>query len=279
MRVTGRLQKPTRDESGVAAIFVVITLMTVLGLISIAFSQLMNREVRQSLDRQLSLQAFYAAESGINDANNYLTAGGASFSGCATPGAGANYFVNSGNVSGDSLSKYTCVTVDVAPKELDYNLKAGESISIKVDLAALSKLHFGWENQSYAGTPQAMSSASGTVPLGTLLREDEVKTDSTGILRIGVYPVSASAASQPDTNAALANAARNYFLYPSGGSGTSEGSVNYTDTAMNGKFISGNCNANVFPNLPYAQASQRFCNSAITNLDGSGTAYRGFGQL
>jgi hypothetical protein len=43
-------------------------IMTILSLITIGFAQIMAREQRQALDRQLSSQAFYAAESGVNDA-------------------------------------------------------------------------------------------------------------------------------------------------------------------------------------------------------------------
>lgn len=47
--------------------------MTILSLITIGFSQIMAREQRQALDRQLSSQAFYAAESGVNDAIQNIT--------------------------------------------------------------------------------------------------------------------------------------------------------------------------------------------------------------
>lgn len=260
-----------RDQSGVAAIFVVFTLMTVLALISIGFSQLMNREARQALDRQLSLEAFYAAESGVNDAVNYLSnaSGATSWSDCNIPGSAKPYFVNTGNISGDSLSQYTCVSVDSAPKEIDYNLKQGETISVKMDLPTLEALHFGWENQSYQNGFKVIQTSSGPLPLGSLPREDEVATDSTGILRVSIYPVTSGAASAPDTNQALENLSRTYFLYPNGGGAGTEGTVGY---ASNGIYVSGHCSPN-YPTLPYRQATQRYCNSAVNGLTGKGTTY------
>jgi hypothetical protein len=244
--------------------------MTVLALISIGFSQLMNREARQALDRQLSLEAFYAAESGVNDAVNYLsTPGATSWSDCKIPISAQPYFVDAGDISGDKLSQYTCVSVNNTPKEIDYNLAQGETISVKVDLPTLEKLHFGWENQTYQNGAQVMHSSSGAVPLGTLLREDEVATDSTGILRVSIYPVTAGAASAPDTNLALESASRTYFLYPNGGGAGTEGSVSY---ASDGIYVSGHCST-TYPTLPYAQATQRFCNSAVSGLSGKGTTY------
>lgn len=56
------------SQKGFVSIIVSIIIMTILSLITIGFAQLMAREQRQALDRQLSSQAFYAAESGVNDA-------------------------------------------------------------------------------------------------------------------------------------------------------------------------------------------------------------------
>jgi hypothetical protein len=57
-----------RREGGFVSIIVCMIIMTILSLITIGFAQIMAREQRQALDRQLSSQAFYAAESGVNDA-------------------------------------------------------------------------------------------------------------------------------------------------------------------------------------------------------------------
>lgn len=65
--------KPIKsDERGVVAIIVAVLLMTVLSLIVLATSQNSTREQRETIDRQLSDQAFYNAETGINDVANYL---------------------------------------------------------------------------------------------------------------------------------------------------------------------------------------------------------------
>lgn len=43
---------------------ITIVMMVVISLIVVGFTQVANRNRRQSLDRQLSTQAFYVAESG-----------------------------------------------------------------------------------------------------------------------------------------------------------------------------------------------------------------------
>lgn len=56
------------NQQGMAAILVTTVLITVIGLIVIGFSLTVRRNQRETLDRQLSTQAFYAAESGVNAA-------------------------------------------------------------------------------------------------------------------------------------------------------------------------------------------------------------------
>lgn len=60
------------SEQGIVAIVVTIILMIILTLIVLSFAQISRREQRNALDRQLSTQAFYAAESGVNDARVIL---------------------------------------------------------------------------------------------------------------------------------------------------------------------------------------------------------------
>ena len=59
-------------ERGVVSIMVSIVLMAVMTLIVLGFSEIARRDQRQTLDRQLSNQAFYAAEIGVNDAQQAI---------------------------------------------------------------------------------------------------------------------------------------------------------------------------------------------------------------
>ncbi len=72
-----RQQRPTTlasDEKGMASIMITLIFMIVISLIVLGFAQIARREQTESLDRELSTQAFYAAESGINDTYNAITA-------------------------------------------------------------------------------------------------------------------------------------------------------------------------------------------------------------
>lgn len=67
------------NQRGVVSFMVTLIMMMVISLIVIGFTQVTNRASRESLDRQLSSQAFYAAESGVNhvvkDAQAKIAAG------------------------------------------------------------------------------------------------------------------------------------------------------------------------------------------------------------
>lgn len=262
------------EQSGFVSLIVVSVLAIVLALVSLGFSRLMDRELRQSLDRQLAAQAYYSAEAGLNDAQAYLLAGGTSFSGCANwPGLGDHYFVNDLS-NGQQAAKYSCVSVDATPNQLVYPLQAGQSVVFKVDLNNLGKFYFGWENQSYSNGPAPLGTCSGSGC--TLPREDTVSADATGVLRTSIYPVPHSIpGSVSNTNDYLSYLARTYFLYPnaSGSAGTF-GSESYGN---NGTFVHGDCNSdndtNNYSPTSNTGAIPRYCNAAISGLDGTDNYY------
>jgi hypothetical protein len=264
-----------QDERGIVSLLVVSILAVVISLVAIGFSHLSNRELRQALDRELSSQAYYAAEAGIDDARAYLAAGGTAFSGCQPP-AGSPYFTSS--LDGSGVVKYSCISVIDAPQTLSYNLDAGESKVIKINAAGLKNLYIGWENRQYSKSgPQWLGS------VGNLPREQGLNADVTGLVRLGIYPVPAGSAD----NDALASLSRAYFLYPNSGSGSpgqrdytggsySSGGTGTGPSGNNGDFIPGNCkNSNPKPNpLPSNdQAILSYCNSEITNLNNSNNLY------
>ncbi|HVS79135.1 MAG TPA: hypothetical protein VHD84_02510 [Candidatus Saccharimonadales bacterium] len=258
-------KRKNTDESGVVSLLVVSVLAVVLALVSIGFSHLMDRELRQAEDRELSAQAYYSAEAGINDARSYLQADTDSFTGCATP-ASAAQFVSSGDLSnGSDAARYSCVSVDTTPTELIYALAAGQSITFKVSQAEMASMYFGWENQSYPNGPQPLGG------IGTLPREDQIGANSTGVLRVGLYPVPTTMPGGiSNTNDYLSYISRTYFMYPNGGSG-SPGSVSYSSN--NGSFVPGNCNVSRPIPINNPSATPRYCNSVITNLSGSSNTY------
>jgi hypothetical protein len=105
------------SEAGVVSMLVTVIMMLVISIIVLGFAQISRREQRQSLDRQLSTQAFLAAESGVNDARkamqDSLRAGGTvpEKTTCATNPSSPYASYNS-TIDGNLDVSYTCLLVD-----------------------------------------------------------------------------------------------------------------------------------------------------------------------
>lgn len=99
-----------KDERGLVSFMITIVMMVVISLIVVGFTQVANRNRRQALDRQLSTQAFYAAESGVNDAVSIIRGLPV---GTAIPAqddcSGSDYPATTINT--EPLVRYTCVLV------------------------------------------------------------------------------------------------------------------------------------------------------------------------
>ncbi|HEX8762818.1 MAG TPA: pilus assembly PilX N-terminal domain-containing protein [Candidatus Saccharimonadales bacterium] len=124
------MQPPTnlrQSEQGMIAIMTTIVLMIVISLIVLGFAQIARRNQRETLDRQLSTQAFYAAETGINDTrkiiqeavNNNLTV--TDKTQCGGSGVSGFYAALNPDIDTDKNIKYTCLLVDASPKTLQYS--------------------------------------------------------------------------------------------------------------------------------------------------------------
>jgi Tfp pilus assembly protein PilX len=286
--------KAQKNQDGIVAIVVVSVIIVILALMTIGFAKVMDRELRQSLDRALASQANYAAESGINGAREYIKLAAANgtdptTTGClntnSPPGllpAQTNPFApNGGDVSGNNIVKYSCIVIDGHPKDLTYeNIKRGDSRIFKVILNpvdTLNNLFFSWQNSQISNNaPCTIPTSQPTIPKETAF--PAFPGCETGMLRATIYPVPNNindGAACPDKNTCLANASRTYFLYPNGG-GLAIDNHPY-NPATAGEFINGNCNianySSVNPQLPYAQSTPRYCNSRVSGLSASGASY------
>lgn len=109
-----------KKEQGFVSIIVASVLMILLSLITIGFSRYMQREQRQALDRQLSTQAFYAAETAVNDVYQAISDGTPipeEKTLCDTtdwPTVGADGTIDAGRPE----IVYTCLTYDQTPTNL-----------------------------------------------------------------------------------------------------------------------------------------------------------------
>lgn len=235
------------------SIVTTIVIMIVLTLITLGFSQAMRREQRQALDRQLSTQAFYAAESGINDAieminNETLTIDKTECTTWPIPTTPTSAI--------DATTSYTCLLIDQTPSELEYDsISTNNSTIVPVksaEVAPISSITISWQEEQ-----GNFSSINGCTNFPQTL--------DMPVLRVSITPDN-----QLDrTN--LINNTFTAFLYPrSGGSACPSGnSVAYeygTGSSQNqGQIVDGQCNGTKTP---------RHCSVTITGVPfGAATNY------
>lgn len=99
-KLPSKLNSP--NQAGFISIFSILIIMAILSLVVVGFSALVRRAQRQVIDNQLSTQAFYAAESAVNDAADYLR-------------TNPNYTKNSCRAAGD-------------PAELNYDIDPARGV-------------------------------------------------------------------------------------------------------------------------------------------------------
>lgn len=268
------------DQSGMVSIVVALVIMGIMTLVSVSFAFLTRREQRQALDRQLSTQAFYAAETGVNDAvskirNNTL--------GAVTDCSDAQQSQISSNRELDSSTGvgYTCVLVNRTPDSLIYDtIETDNSIVVRIRANQnIDNLKISWQDASDAGNFEDgwFSDARGNyyLPQDKAMKGNAVSNFLTsgsgqqtadfpnhiGMLRATIIPTNAITS----TNSLLENS-QTVFLYPEGHDlADQNGSVafrNNQQLSREGVFGSGECNTqNQGGDFP------RHCNTVITNIN------------
>lgn len=238
------------DQQGVVSMMIALVFMLVTLLIVTGFAQVARRNSRVALDTQLSSQAAYAAESGVNDAVKGIQAKIAagqpvtSQTDCLPSGSGT-YVVNGGVIS-DNV-RYTCQLVTAAPSELSYDSVSDSSIVIPVEATSgsLGTVAISW--QKAAG----LSGTSSCTFVPSLTAGNWPATWPAnchyGVMRIDVLPATVAAMVNADSAAAATATA---FVYPHSGSTTtfgysSAGGNRYSASAAQGQVLAAGCDASV----------------------------------
>jgi Tfp pilus assembly protein PilX len=224
------------NQQGMVAIIVTMIIMMILSLIVLGFAQLTRREQRQSFDRQLGTQAFYAAETGINDVRNVLS---------NTPVAEApshttdcTAFINDAGLVARSQLRgadvtYSCLLVDQSPTVLEYdNINQNSSVVVPIrekNNAVIDRITIGWEDAE-GGLDTSGCPAFRVFP--------SLWTDcDTGILKVEFVPFNGAA-----SRSALTDSRFIGFMQPNYSGGTN--SVSYASGSGSnnqGNIFSINC--------------------------------------
>lgn len=238
------------NQDGIVSIIITVILMIVITLIVLSFAKISRQEQRNALDRSLSTQAYYAAESGINDTisiiNQWLSSNDSRLNDDYTDDC--NAFADEAvttdpdytlprNVAGSTTSSYTCVFVDATPPSLVYSPSSDDRIMQieKENSSAINQLDINWDDGS-GGTNFGGCPAPNTNPATWPISCDAP------ILRFELV------------DASNVTTSRTFFIYPR------TAGANFDGTIATGSTASGECLAGNTPNK---------CRISITNLTGN----------
>ncbi len=162
------MKNKQQNQQGIVSIVVTMILMIVITLMVLSFAKISRREQRNALDRQLSTQAFLAAESGINDTINELkewdtgdvrwlgnymqscTDLATSFVSVATE----TNVTTPTTISGLNNAAYTCIFVDPTPPQIKFAKSLDEHI-FPLEAASggnLDDINIQWDDETFTNS-------------------------------------------------------------------------------------------------------------------------------
>lgn len=208
-------QSLRHDQSGLVSFIVSSVIMSLLSLVTIGFVRVMQKEQRESLDRQLSTQAFYAAESGVNDVVKKAAAPGgiAATTSCSLYSSDLETNV----LAVDNIG-YTCVLYNPIVDSIlfDSSVDNGYLTLVRGAVNPVNSIKISWQ----AKADSAYGAPSGQPWIGKFPPKTGPVSWGNNIsaIRVSVYPVNNGGAGFGRDQ--LNPTAKTFFLYPTIG-GTS----------------------------------------------------------
>jgi Tfp pilus assembly protein PilX len=260
-----KLVKIETDEKGFASIVIALVLLIVLGLLTVGFAQISRREQQTSLDKQLSNQAYYAAESGVDDVANDINNGTVCDPSIVTCSGSyvnpANYpnqciptalLPTSSSISTANGVAYTCVMVNLTPQSLQFNdtpPTSGQNLSFSTQ-QPLQSLTINW------GSSDGNTNYQPTTNIGSEFLKPTNWPSAPPVLAFSITPTGSGSLTR-------SNLLKTFTadLYPSVDTGNPS-TVSYTTPS--GQVITGHCGAN--GNKPINNLYP--CSVTIDNLGG-----------
>lgn len=215
-----------KDQRGAVSIIVVMVFMTVATLVTLGFSNIVRREQRQSLDRQLSGQAKLAAEAAVNDVIARIRANPA-----LLPTLLQDTCEPESQTFTDGDEMTTCVLVDDAPGPIQFDeVTTGDSkvLWLEPGTVELDRLVITW--QKTATSPSdCLTTAYSVLP-------NNLTANQINMLRFDLH--AAGPDNAPFNRQSLRNNHFSGVLYPRSG-GTAESL--FTGSVTGQPIIFGTC--------------------------------------
>ena len=181
----------TRDQRGLVSFMVTMIMMLVISLIVIGFTQVTMRNRREQLDRQLSTQAFYAAESGVNAAADIVKASLLTPSGVKAQNTCTGTSYPATMLNSNPSVGYTCLLVNPNVPSIVTNANPQTSSVFPLNpvtstgvATKLTQLTFTW-----SAAQGETASNSGCQTLGHFPKNDASYRCAFGLLRVDLMRV------------------------------------------------------------------------------------------
>lgn len=239
-----------------------------------------RRNSREALDRQLSSQALYAAETGINDAiskiNEQLGTAGVGLQSQETCSDTGKYTKNGGVVDNDNQIKYTCLTVNPAPSDAQFSDVSDPKVMRLETDEPMNTIEISWKRS--ADTRTTATSLSACRGANKNAASWNVNTCPFGLLRADILPIVSLTGEEYRSAEIAARSTMTLFGYPQNSptipSVPYNGGVNiYGGTAQQGVSPNAGCTLNgvctikitgVNSKVAYIKVSARYVASDIT---------------
>lgn len=285
-KIIRKKPKLRTDESGVASFMVTLVLMLVITLIILGFAQIARRDQREALDDQLSTQAFYAAETGVNLVQKLMQTNPISTLRKTTcPSQAVPYNGVQLNNPNTQVSN-SCLLVDTAPTSLVYgNIGTNSTVvPLQPDVSGYGAgtLTITWNPKSSAASDN-LASCPAYSSFSTTAKGGWPATCPFGVLRFDLVDTTAAGTLTAQN---LQNQTMTVFAPPA----TSpvypivkkeNGAVPFTFTAANGKVTcntasgSYSCSLTVsnvnFDHTHYLRLTSLYKDVTISNISGEGS--------
>lgn len=213
--MTMNFQSNRSDQQGFVAIFSVLIIMGILTLLAIGFSNITRHAQRRTLDDQLNLQAFYAAETGVNRVTSLIDSDGLVMT----------------SPTGKTECQGSQLLVDTATDSYDYDIDS--TLGVRISCLLIDTTPSSYTNSAvtdettYIQTPQASNGMivqwdatdTGTLPNAVLNGGNPVLPtkgawlNNIGMMRIDLVPASDLSRQSMATNGYT------FFLNPTTNSG------------------------------------------------------------
>lgn len=233
-----------QSEEGLASFVVTSIMIIVISLIVLGFGVVARRENQSALDRQLSTQAYYAAEAGVNDAvqaihtyveaNPFSSTNPPSKTNCSNSGdpyTGLN--TSATQLASGGKASYSCLLIFTQPSTLVYDSTVSKVINLQnANGADFNNISVQWQDSNFSN--QAQFSGCKTVGQFPPSWPNNCNAD---VLRIDLVPAAALESTTPLKELELETFT--VFLYPQAGGGSP---IVY-NPSNNGQVVGASCNS------------------------------------